>query len=176
MGHADSFSDPNRLWVADLTYVAIASGFVYVALIMDAWSRRIVGYAIGRRIDARLTLAALEAAIGTRSPTAGCLHHSDRGSRYAALAYRDRLAAAGLEGSMSRRGNPYDNAMAESLMKTLKVEGVYPMDFETFDDVAEQLPRFIEKYNNRRLHSALGYRSPAQFEEENARPPVKTAA
>lgn len=170
------FSGPNRLWVADLTYVAIASGFVYVALIMDAWSRRIVGYAIGRRIDARLTLAALEAAIGTRSPTAGCLHHSDRGSRYAALAYRDRLAAAGLEGSMSRRGNPYDNAMAESLMKTLKVEGVYPMDFETFDDVAEQLPRFIEKYNNRRLHSALGYRSPAQFEEENARPPVKTAA
>lgn len=77
---------------------------------------------------------------------------------------------------MSRRGNPYDNAMAESLMKTLKVESVYPMDFETFDDVAEQLPRFIEKYNNRRLHSALGYRSPAQYEEENARPPVKTAA
>ena len=170
------FSGPNRLWVADLTYVAIDSGFVYIALIMDAWSRRIVGYAIGRRIDARLTLAALEAAIGTRSRAAGCLHHSDRGSQYAALAYRDRLAAAGLEGSMSRRGNPYDNAMAESLIKTLKVEGVYPMDFETFDDVAEQLPRFIEKYNNRRLHSALGYRSPAQFEEENARPPVKTAA
>jgi putative transposase len=167
---------PNRLWVADLTYVAIASGFVYVALIMDAWSRRIVGYAIGRRIDARLTLAGLEVAIGTRSPPGGCLHHSDRGSQYAALAYRDRLTAAGLEGSMARRGNPYDNAMAESLMKTLKVEGVYPMDFETFDDVAEQLPSFIEKYNHRRLHSALGYRSPAQFEEENARPPVKTAA
>lgn len=167
---------PNRLWVADLTYVAVSAGFVYVALIMDAWSRRVVGYAIGRRIDARLTLAALEAAIGTRSPPAGCLHHSDRGSQYAALAYRDRLAAAGLEGSMSRRGNPYDNAMAESLMKTLKVEGVYPMDFDTFDDVAEQLPLFIEKYNDRRLHSALGYRSPAQFEEENARPPVKTAA
>lgn len=77
---------------------------------------------------------------------------------------------------MGRRGNPYDNAMAESLMKTLKVEGVYPMAFETVDDVAEQLPRFIEKYNDRRLHSAIGYRSPAQFEEENARPPVKTAA
>lgn len=167
---------PNQLWVADLTYVAIAAGFVYVALIMDAWSRRIVGYAIGRRIDARLTLAALEAAIGARHPPRGCLHHSDRGSQYAALAYRDRLEAAGLVGSMGRRGNPYDNAMAESLMKTLKVEGVYPMDFETFDDVAEQLPRFIEKYNDRRLHSALGYRSPAQFEKENARPPVKTAA
>ncbi len=164
--------------MADLTYVAVAAGFVYAALIMDAWSRRIVGYAIGRRIDARLTLAALEAAIGARHPPPGCIRHSDRGSQYAALAYRDRLAAAGLVGSMGRRGNPYDNAMAESLMKTLKVEGVYPMDFETFDDVAEQLPRFIEKCNDRRLrlHSALGYRSPAQFEEENARPPVKTAA
>ncbi len=128
------------------------------------------------RIDARLTLAALDAAIAPRHPPPGCIHHSDRGSQYAAQAYRDRLAGAGLVGSMGRRGNPYDNAMAESLMKTLKVEGVYPMDFETHEDVAEHLPRFIEKYNDRRLHSALGYRSPNQFEEENARPPVKTAA
>jgi putative transposase len=151
---------PNQLWVADLTYVAIAVGFVYVALVvalvMDAWSRRIVGYAIGRRIDARLTLAALDAAIAARHPPPGCIHHSDRGSQYAAQAYRDRLAGAGLVGSMGRRGNPYDNAMAESLMKTLKVEGVYPMSFETHEDVAEHLPRFIEKYNDRRLHSALG--------------------
>jgi putative transposase len=114
-------SGPNQLWVADLTYVAVAAGFVYVALIMDAWSRRIVGYAIGRRIDGRLTLAALDAAIGARHPPPGCIYHSDRGSQYAALSYRDRLAAAGLAGSMGRRGNPYDNAMAESLMKTLKV-------------------------------------------------------
>ena len=167
---------PNQLWVADLTYVAIAVGFIYAALIMDAWSRRIVGYAIGRRIDARLTLAALDAALAARHPPPGCIHHSDRGCQYAAQAYRDRLARAGLVGSMGRRGNPSDNAMAESLMKTLKVEGVYPMAFETHDDVAEHLPRFIEKYNDRRLHSALGYRSPNQFEEENARPPVKTAA
>jgi putative transposase len=167
---------PNQLWVADLTYVAVTAGFVYVALIMDAWSRRIVGYAVGRRIDVRLTLAALDAAIASRRPPTGCLHHTDRGSQYAAAAYRARLEAAGLVGSMGRRGNPYDNAMAKSLMKTLKVEAVYPMAFETFADVAEHLPRFIDKYNERRLHSALGYRSPARFEEENAPPPVKSAA
>lgn len=167
---------PGQLWVADLTYVAIAVGFVYVAIIMDVWSRRIIGYAIGRRIDARLTLAALDAAIALRHPPRGCVHHSDRGSQYAAQAYRERLAEAGLVGSMGRRGNPYDNAMMESLMKTLKVEGVYPLAFETFQDVAEHLPAFIEKYNARRLHSALGYLSPNQFEEHNTRPPVKTAA
>ncbi|WP_415012669.1 transposase [Amaricoccus sp.] len=123
---------PNRPWVSGLTHVAVTAGFVCVAPIMDAWSRRIVGYAIGRGIDARLALAALGAAIGARHPPPGCIHHSDRGSQYAALACRERLAAAGLVGSMGRRGNPYDNAMAESLMKTLKVEGVYPMAFETF--------------------------------------------
>ncbi len=167
---------PNQLWVADLTYVAIAIGFVYVAAIMDAWSRRVVGYAIGRRIDARLTIAALGAAIECRQPPPGCVHHSDRGSQYAARAYRTLLASQGLIGSMGRRGNPYDNAMMESFMKTLKVEGVYPMSFETHEDVARHLPRFIETYNDRRLHSALGYLSPNQFEEQNTRSPVKSAA
>ena len=167
---------PNRLWVADLTYIAILGGFVYLAAIMDAWSRRIVGYALGERIDARLTLAALDKAIGNRNPPPGCIHHSDRGSQYAAHAYRTRLGKHRLKGSMGRRANPYDNAMMESFMKTLKVEGVYPMAFETAQDVAEHLPRFIDGYNNRRLHSALGYLSPNRFEEKRHPNPVKNAA
>src|SRR5437667_7881551 len=121
----------NQLWVADITYIAIATGFVYLAAILDAWSRRVVGYAIGKRIDARLALAALRAAIAARRPPAGCIHHSDRGSQYAAEDYRAELAKHGLKGSMGRRGNPYDNAKAESFMKTLKVEEVYLMEYET---------------------------------------------
>jgi putative transposase len=142
---------PDELWVADLTYVAIAAGFAYVALIMDAWSRRVVGYAISRRIDARLAVQALRQAIALRRPMPGCVFHSDRGSQYASELHRGLLEERGFVGSMSRRGNPYDNPQAESLMKTLKVEDVYLMEYETFEDVAVGAPRFIDADKERRL-------------------------
>jgi putative transposase len=131
---------PDQLWVADLTSIRILSGFVDLAVILDAWSRRVVGSALSRRIDAELALAALEAAIAGRKPPPGCVHHSDRGSQYASAPYRKKLRDHGLSGSMGRRGNPYDNAQAESFLKTLKHEEVYLSGYETFADVVARPP------------------------------------
>ena len=163
-------SGPNQLWVADITYIRLRSGFVYLAVLLDAWSRRVVGYAVGNTLVVQLTLAALEAAIESRNPGPGLIHHSDRGGQYAAKAYRDRLESLGIRGSMSRKANPYDNAMAESFMKTLKHEEVLAFEYDTIDDVKTHLPRFLDEiYNARRLHSALKYVSPVEFELTNAR-------
>jgi putative transposase len=130
----------------------------------------VVGYAVSRFLDVRLTLAALEAAVVNRRPVPGLIHHSDRGSQYAAKEYRDRLEALGMKGSMGRKGNPYDNAYAESFFKTLKHEEVYAYEYEMMEDVIERLPHFIDQiYNRRRLHSALGYVPPEEYELQHAR-------
>lgn len=145
---------PDRLWVADITYVTIVGDFAYVAVVLDAWSRRFVGYAISRSI--------------------GCVHLSDRGSQYAATACRDHLVADGLVGSMGRRSNPYDNAKAERFTKTLKVGAVQPMAFETFVDITKAFHVLEEVYNCRRLHSALGYLSTSLLPGRDDLPELQT--
>ena len=156
----------NQVWVADITYIRLLHEFVYLAVILDAYSRRVVGWALSRHIDATLTCAALRAAIAKRHPPRGCIHHSDRGVQYAADDYIKILEEHKFTISMSRKGNPYDNAQAESFMKTLKVEEVYVSEYRTFAEVKERIGKFIELiYNQERLHSALGYVSPLEFEE-----------
>ena len=155
----------NQAWVSDITYIRILTAFVYLAVILDVFSRKVVGWAISLRIDTELTRAALRMAIETRCPPRGCIHHSDRGVQYAAHEYVENLRSAGLLISMSRKGNPYDNAQAESFMKTLKNEEVYLWDYKTFEDVKKRVPYFIEEvYNEKRLHSALGYCPPNEYE------------
>lgn len=156
----------NQVWVADITYIRLETEFVYLAVIMDLYSRRIIGWAISRSLQADLVCAALKMAIEERKPPKGCIHHSDRGVQYASHAYVEILKQAGFQISMSRKGNPYDNAAMESFMKTLKQEEVYLWDYRTMEDAIQRLPQFLENvYNQKRRHSSLDYKSPAQFEK-----------
>lgn len=156
----------NQLWVADVTYIRILTGFVYLAVMLDVYSRRIVGWAISPRIDGELTIKALKDAIDKRKPPRGVFHHTDRGVQYAYSEYVKILKEHGFHISMSAKGNPYHNAFAESLMKTLKYDEVYLWNYENWNDVIERLPKFIEEvYNKKRLHSGIGYLPPEEFEK-----------
>jgi putative transposase len=158
-------SNINQLWIADITYIRLETEFVYLAIVLDAFSRRVIGWALDRTLEAQLTIAALEMALSRRTVKAGLVHHSDRGIQYAAGDYTDLLNQHGIQISMSRKGNPYDNARTESFMKTLKYEEVYRQEYRDLSDVLRSLRRFIEKvYNEKRLHSALGYVPPTEFE------------
>jgi len=154
----------NQVWCADITYIRILNGFVYLSAIIDIYSRKIVGYAIGKTLSLNLTIAALKMAIATGN-TDDVIHHSDQGIQYTCKDYIKILKDNGISISMSGKGNPYDNAFAESLFKTLKQEEVYLWQYETFSDVVERIPYFIEDvYDKKRLHSSLGYRSPEEYE------------
>jgi putative transposase len=156
----------NQVWLSDITYIRIRTGFVYLAAILDAYSRKVVGYAVSRSLDTSLTLEALKMAVTRRQIGPGVIHHSDQGVQYASCEYVDELKRHGFLISMARTGNPYENAMMESFFKTLKQEEVNLCQYETYQDVVTRLPHFLEDvYNHKRLHSALGYRSPNEFEE-----------
>lgn len=165
---------PDQAWVADLTYIRLPTTFIYLACVLDAWSRRCIGWELSRMIDTTLTLAALDRALASRQPAPGVIHHSDRGVQYASAAYIARLNDAGARISMAAVGNPYDNAKAESFFKTLKREEVYLNNYQTFRDAEQNLSRFIgDVYNAKRLHSSLGYRPPIEFEETNGGPSLR---
>jgi putative transposase len=161
----------NQLWVADITYIRLRREFVYLAVVLDAFSRKVVGWSLARHLQASLCQAALERAIQERRPAPGLVHHSDRGVQYASAEYITVLERNKILGSMSRPGNPWDNARCESFMKTLKQEEIYCGDYANLEDLEQHVASFIDGYYNvRRLHSSLGYRSPESFERQQASP------
>lgn len=161
-------SSINQLWVSDITYIRLREEFVFLAVVLDAHSRRVVGWCLDTQLHARLAIDALEMALQLRNPQPGLIHHSDRGVQYACPDYIEILQNRGIQISMSRPGNPYDNAKAESFMKTLKCEQIHGVCFRNFDELHCSIQRFIEEiYNSQRLHSALAYRSPLMFEQQS---------
>ena len=158
----------DQIWVADITYVRLAEDFVYLAVVLDAFSRKVVGWALADHLEASLALEALDMALRLRDPAPQSLiHHSDRGVQYASIAYLARLQERKIAVSMSRPANPYDNAKAESFMKTLKTEEVYARPYATIDEARRKIGAFIQDvYNAKRLHSALGYKPPVEFEAQ----------
>ena len=169
-------SDINQLWVADITYIRLQFEFVYLAVILDAYSRRVIGWELGHTLAAELALRALRQALKGRRFAPGLVHHSDRGVQYAASDYTELLREHKIQISMSRRGNPYDNAQAESFMKTLKYEEVYRSDYRDEREARSGIGRFLEKvYNEKRLHSALSYLPPAEFERSLVKAKVTEA-
>ena len=158
---------PNQLWVADITYIRLVREFVYFAVVLDAFSRKVIGWALERSLKAQLPICALERAIANRRPPYGVVHHSDQGVQYSSKEYMETLRKHGMLPSMSRPGNPYDNATCESFLKTLKREEIHATTYRDFEDLQKRLEEFIERYYNQcRLYSALGYCAPANFEEE----------
>lgn len=155
----------NQLWVADITYIRLQHEFVFLAAILDAFSRRVVGWSLDRSMEAALCIRALEQALRSRRFAQGLIHHSDRGAQYCSREYVELLARHAIRGSMSRQGNPYDNALAERFWRTLKYEQVYREQYRSLEQARGNIDRFIGTiYNRQRLHSALGYCSPAEFE------------
>jgi putative transposase len=158
----------NQLWVADLTYLRLEQEFAYLAVVLDAYSRRVVGWALGRTLGVSLTLEALEKAIADRQPKLGLIHHSDQGVQYACQSYVDRLESCGAVLSMSRPGRPWENGRCESFIKTLKHEELDARQYRTLEELRDHVTEFIEQiYNLKRLHSALAYRSPIEFEKQH---------
>lgn len=156
----------NQLWVADITYIRLETEFVYLAVVIDAFSRRVIGWALDRTIEDDLTLAALRMALELRRPPVGLVHHSDRGSQYASGDYTDLLKAHGCQISMSHKASPWENAACESFLKSLKYEEVYRNEYRDLEEARRWIGRFLEQiYNEKRLHSALGYRPPVEFEQ-----------